>query len=102
MRYLRVNYNKWWHESISGSQTIYIDNDIKQRFNQLITYLQKTATADELKNYKVYELYYAEYLNDNKVQTLKLTQLRVLTRLLNDLDYNIKRVLYRNTRVVII
>ena len=101
MKYLRVNYNKWWHESDSGSQTIYIDNDIKQRFNELINYLQTTATDDELKNYKVYELYYAKYLNSDKVQHLKLTQLRVLTRLLNDLGYNIKRVLYRNTRVVI-
>lgn len=92
MNYIKVNYTHSFNdEGCYYSQKIYLTKELVNQFNEFI----KTQTPNS------YEIMYLEPLSDKKTQCLKLTQLKYLVKMLNQLDYNTKRILDRNTLIVV-
>ena len=101
MKKIKVNYKKNWDsEGTSYNQTIFINEDIKNWFNVAIDYFKKIDDK-ELNNNGIYNRLFLNKIIDDKFQYISLTQLAVLKVVLSNMEYNTKRILNRNTIIII-
>lgn len=109
MKKIKVNYLSSWDESGTHyNQTITIKKDFIKYVNKLIrhyhnsNYENKSITADTIGFSTYYDCYLEEIDTKKDYNFLTLTQLKFIYYYLSINNYDVKRILARNTILKII